>query len=145
VTEGSIEEKIVERAEMKLHLDQLVIQQGRLVDTNRANSKEQMLGMIKFGAEKILNEKEGTITDEDIDKILERGAKITEEMNKKFTNTATSVYNFSLHDNSGKSLYEFEGIDYSQKKLSKQFIEPPKRERKLKTNYNEAQYYRKCS
>ena len=36
VTEGTVEEKVVERAEMKLHLDALVIQQGRLVDTNKS-------------------------------------------------------------------------------------------------------------
>jgi hypothetical protein len=30
-----MEEKIIERAEMKLQLDALVIQQGRLVDTNK--------------------------------------------------------------------------------------------------------------
>jgi SWI/SNF-related matrix-associated actin-dependent regulator of chromatin subfamily A member 5 len=35
VTEGTIEEKIVERAETKLHLDALVIQQGRLVDQQK--------------------------------------------------------------------------------------------------------------
>lgn len=35
VTEGAIEEKIVERAEAKLHLDALVIQQGRLVEQSK--------------------------------------------------------------------------------------------------------------
>lgn len=35
VTERTLEEKIVERAERKLHLDALVIQQGRLVDSNK--------------------------------------------------------------------------------------------------------------
>lgn len=29
ITENSVEERIVERAEMKLHLDQVVIQQGK--------------------------------------------------------------------------------------------------------------------
>lgn len=38
VTEGTVEEKVVERAEMKLHLDALVIQQGRLVDANKSMS-----------------------------------------------------------------------------------------------------------
>ena len=33
ITENTVEEKIVERAEVKLHLDKLVIQQGRLADS----------------------------------------------------------------------------------------------------------------
>lgn len=44
VTEGTIEEKVVERAEMKLHLDALVIQQGRLVDTNKGKHQSKRGG-----------------------------------------------------------------------------------------------------
>lgn len=35
VTEESVEEKMIERAEIKLRLDQVVIQQGRLADQQR--------------------------------------------------------------------------------------------------------------
>ena len=35
ITEGTVEERIVERAEMKLRLDALVIQQGRLADREK--------------------------------------------------------------------------------------------------------------
>lgn len=35
VTEETVEEKIVERAESKLYLDALVIQQGRLIEQNK--------------------------------------------------------------------------------------------------------------
>jgi len=34
----SVEEKMIERAEMKLRLDQLVIQQGRLADQQKGTS-----------------------------------------------------------------------------------------------------------
>ena len=36
VTENSVEEKVIERAQMKLKLDAVVIQQGRLQEKNRA-------------------------------------------------------------------------------------------------------------
>jgi hypothetical protein len=39
ITEHTVEEKIVEKAEVKLHLDKLVIQQGRLVDSKNALGK----------------------------------------------------------------------------------------------------------
>jgi hypothetical protein len=53
ITEGTVEERIVEKAEMKLRLDALVIQQGRLADKDKKIGKEEMLSMIQFGAEEI--------------------------------------------------------------------------------------------
>ena len=35
LSQNAVEEKVVERARMKLHLDQIVIQQGRLVDPSK--------------------------------------------------------------------------------------------------------------
>ena len=46
VTEGTVEEQIVERAQMRLRLDALVIQQGRLREKDKL-SKEDMLDMIR--------------------------------------------------------------------------------------------------
>lgn len=46
VTEGTVEEQIVERAQMRLRLDALVIQQGRLREKDKL-SKEDMLEMIR--------------------------------------------------------------------------------------------------
>lgn len=64
-----MEEKIIERAEMKLQLDALVIQQGRLVDTNKAMGHDELLSMIKYGADQIFSSKDSSITDEDIDAV----------------------------------------------------------------------------
>lgn len=135
VTEGTIEEKIVERAEMKLQLDALVIQQGRLVEQNKAMSKDELLGMIKFGADQIFSGSGGTLTDEDIDAILARGQQKTDEINAKLkTNVQKRLLDFSLDGGAGGNLYSFEGVDYSgnagKNKLLAGWIEPPKRERK---------------
>ena len=72
ITEGSVEERMLERAAQKLRLDQLVIQQGRqqiqkgrhcccLYDFARlttftvAANKEELMEMITHGADKIIN------------------------------------------------------------------------------------------
>jgi SWI/SNF-related matrix-associated actin-dependent regulator of chromatin subfamily A member 5 len=141
ITEGTIEEKIVERAEMKLHLDAVVIQQGRLIEQSKALGKDEMLAMIKFGAEKIFASKDSTISDEEIDAILERGAAKTEELAEKYKDKANNLLNFTLDGGNNQNYYNFEGVDYSQKQLARTFIEPPKRERKQST-YNESQYYK---
>lgn len=39
ITEKTVEEKIIERAERKLYLDAVVIQQGRLMDKEKSLSK----------------------------------------------------------------------------------------------------------
>ncbi len=50
VTEKTVEEKIVERAERKLFLDALVIQSGRLSAQEKGLSKGELMSMVKFGA-----------------------------------------------------------------------------------------------
>ena len=71
ITDNTVEEKIVEKAEVKLRLDKLVIQQGRLLDkSNNALNKDEMLSMIRHGADHVFASKESDITDEDIDSIL---------------------------------------------------------------------------
>lgn len=114
ITKDSIEEKIYQRAVKKLYLDAVVIQQGRLAEQEKKLSKTELLGMIKFGAEEVFRSTESTITDEDIDLILDRGEKKQEEIDKLYKQTSqNNLLNFSLAEDA--NLYEFEGLDYSLK------------------------------
>ena len=72
ITDNTVEEKIVERAEVKLRLDKLVIQQGRLLDKSNTLNKDEMLSMIRHGADHVFASKDSEITDEDIDSILQK-------------------------------------------------------------------------
>ena len=58
---------------MKLRLDAVVIQQGRLVDSAAKIQKDDILNMIRHGADKVFAGKDATISSDDIDAILERG------------------------------------------------------------------------
>ena len=53
VTQDSIEEKVVERAEMKLQMDFAVIQSGRLAEKSKALTKEEALAAVRYGADKV--------------------------------------------------------------------------------------------
>lgn len=70
---------ILQRAKKKLQLDALVIQSGRLAQKHKALSKEEILGMIKFGAQEIFKKSDANdITEADIDAIIARGqSKVT--------------------------------------------------------------------
>lgn len=119
VTENTVEQKIVERAQQKLKLDAMVVQQGRLKDTDAKVSKEEVMAAVRFGADAVFRSEESTITDMDIDAILERGKRKTEELKNKFQKAEKGdLLDFRL--DGGVSAQQFEGIDYSDAQLRKQ-------------------------
>lgn len=149
VTENTVEEKVVERAEVKLRLDKLVIQQGKLVDskTNQLQ-KDEILNMIRHGANHVFASKESDITDEDIDAIMEKCEEKTAEQKQKFDQLGESSLRTFTLDNvagSGQYVYQFEGEDFREKAKMMalgNWIEPPKRERKA--NYAVDAYFREA-
>ena len=131
VTEGTVEEKIVERAELKLKIDALVIQQGRLVEQNKALSKDEMLSMIKFGADQIFSSKASTVTDEDIDIILGKGKERSFAFSEKLKKAENNLLDMQFNGDSEFDIWTFEGESYKKnKRISEQFLQVPKRERK---------------
>ena len=56
----------MERAQQKLKLDAMVVQQGRLKDQDNKLSREELLDAIRFGADKIFKSKDSSITDDDV-------------------------------------------------------------------------------
>lgn len=118
VSENTVEEKIVERAQQKLKLDAMVVQQGRLKDKDKV-SKEEMMAAIRFGADTVFRSEESTITDDDIDVILERGKAKTKELREKMKKAEKGdLLDFRL--DAGMSAQTFEGIDYSDRELRDQ-------------------------
>ena len=155
ITEGTVEEKIVERAQRKLYLDAAVIQQGRLAEQSKALTKDEILSMVRFGADAVFDASKGAsgkggkggsgladdLTEADLDALLARGEENTRRESEKMQSQANSLANFSLGGEE-KSLYEYEGTDWSQKgKHDKAWaLSLPKRV--TKQNYDENEYYR---
>lgn len=121
VTENTVDERIVQRAEIKLRLDRMVIQQGGNVDkkpTKKENQKETM-DTIRFGAEYILSENYSDTLDVDIEQILKDGKVKTDEENAKYEKMdENKLRNFTLEEASSVSLYQFEGIDFRTESFS---------------------------
>ncbi|KAL2464117.1 putative chromatin-remodeling complex ATPase chain [Forsythia ovata] len=141
-TEYTIEEKVIERAYKKLALDALVIQQGRLAEQKTVN-KDELLQMVRFGAEMVFSCKDSTITDEDIDRIIAKGEEATAELDAKMKKFTEDAIKFKMDDTA--DLYDFDDekdenkLDF-KKIVSDNWIEPPKRERKR--NYSESDYFK---
>ena len=84
ITEHTVEERIVERAEMKLRLDHVVIQQGRLQEAATKLDKDEMLSMIRHGATHVFSSKQDeNELDVDIDLVLAQGEQKTKELREK--------------------------------------------------------------
>ncbi|KAG6553414.1 hypothetical protein Mapa_005149 [Marchantia paleacea] len=143
-TEFTIEEKVIERAYKKLALDALVIQQGRLAEQKAVN-KDELLQMVRFGAEKVFSSKDSTITDEDIDRIIAKGEEATAELDAKMKKFTEDAIKFKMDD----SLYDFDDKDDKdegkvdlKRMIAENWIEPPRRERKR--NYSETEYFKQA-
>ena len=48
IAQDTVDERIIQRAEIKKRLDSVVIQQGRLVDQRKTLEKDEMIAMIKL-------------------------------------------------------------------------------------------------
>ena len=114
--ENTIEEKILERQAMRLKLDSLVIQQGRVLKVGEHFTKDQMKEMIQYGADAIFRAGDD-FKDEDIDLILKRGEEQTnqffQEAEKQAKSKSNLLLNFSFDPN---DLYKFENEDYRLKR-----------------------------
>ena len=83
VTENAIDEKILERAQQKLQLDKMVIQNGNLHHKSKEGENDY-LAMIQHGASEVFTE--STFEDVDIEKVLRDGEQKTQQLHSKFEN-----------------------------------------------------------
>ena len=123
VTENTVDEKIVERAAVKLRLDRMVIQQGRLAENKQNLGKDEMLGMIRHGAKHVFGSKDGDVFEDDIEELLSMGEKKTQEEAKKLEALGeSSLRTFTLDTKPEDSVYNFEGnevkIDNNRPRLT---------------------------
>jgi len=132
VTEGTVEEKIIERADRKLFLDAAVIQQGRLAEQHASLEKGELMKMVRFGADQILSGKGGTYTDEDIDALIAKGEERTDQMQAELRDAKHDLANFSLlaEDDEGRDTFSFDGKNYREDRRAGTFITLPQRQRK---------------
>eukprot|EP01091_Cochliopodium_minus_P017448 TRINITY_DN683_c0_g3_i1.p1 TRINITY_DN683_c0_g3~~TRINITY_DN683_c0_g3_i1.p1 ORF type:complete len:1046 (-),score=408.02 TRINITY_DN683_c0_g3_i1:2-3139(-) len=142
ITEGTIEEKIIEKAESKLYLDALVIQQGRFVEKQKGVNKEDLMKMITFGADHIFESGKDVedLSEKDIDEILMIGEKKTEEISQKYKTNKMNLANFSMGEGEGTNFYTYGGVDYSKnvlKNIVKKNKEDSKKEIEEEENKNE--------
>lgn len=161
VTEGSVEEKIVERAARKLKVDHLIMQRGKF---NSGNEKEankmgtnEVLNIIQHGAQEIIHtcDQEDEDMKANIDKIIQKSMKKTEEIEKqlksiedKFNLNNVSLTGEDEHLNTKTTVYHMDGeyltrkdIDEKKNKNNPIIIDIGPRNKGL-ANYNLSQHFK---
>ena len=138
VTAGTVEERIVQRAEKKLYLDAMVNRDSqRAAEPDDQVSAGDMLSALKFGAAAIVNgAADKQLTDQDLDQILDRSRDGNATLGVVKGNQASDAASFKS-DTQAVSLREFEGATYGAKRekratlgdLSAEFIQQEKRKR----------------
>jgi SWI/SNF-related matrix-associated actin-dependent regulator of chromatin subfamily A member 5 len=131
ITEGTVEEKIAERAAKKLKMDHLVIQKGALSAQNKTPSVQEMNLIVQFGAQQVMQATGRP--EEDVERILQYAQDKTQALNKELAKLEDkfNLANFAISD----SLYEFEGEDY--KKATRMTLDIGNRERRTTGFYDE--------
>lgn len=163
VTEHAVEERVLERAQQKLRLDQLVIQAGRAGPAARGQSKDELVDMIQHGAERIISDADTPMlaagevqtggaagagsgpeeeTGADIDTIIAEGEKRTRALQDRYAHLGLDALT-SLADQDGTATREWEGQKFQVPGQARRplWIDPGKRERHT-TNYSVDGYYR---
>uniref|UniRef100_A0A9I9E4N8 Uncharacterized protein n=1 Tax=Cucumis melo TaxID=3656 RepID=A0A9I9E4N8_CUCME len=69
-------------------------------------NKDELLQMVRFGAEMVCSSKDSTITDEDIDKIIVKGEATTAELDAKMKKFTEDVIKFKMDGTA--ELYDFD-------------------------------------
>ncbi|CDI77835.1 SWI/SNF-related matrix-associated actin-dependent regulator of chromatin, putative [Eimeria acervulina] len=122
IHEHTVEEKVLERANLKLQLDTAVIQQGRLHEGRQRQpemSASALLKMVQFGAEHIFKPaQQNELTEEELDAILARGQERTEQMHAMLQQQVRrSLLDFSSSSSSSSSsLYEADDLCYPEER-----------------------------
>ena len=114
VTEHSVEEKVVERAQQKLKLDAVVVQQGRLQDKERKLQTDELLHAVRFGADKVFRGggDASELSDLDIDAIIARGRTRTADLEARLeASEKGDMLDFKL--DGGMATQQWEGVDYA--------------------------------
>uniref|UniRef100_A0A6S9VAX5 Uncharacterized protein n=1 Tax=Chrysotila carterae TaxID=13221 RepID=A0A6S9VAX5_CHRCT len=118
IMEGTLEEKIVERAERKLYLDRLLVEQGRLAVQMPKRSKEELLGMVRFGADVVLKSGGTELTDAQVDELISKGQMRTKELaDKILADCQHTLADFNMEKGDASKLYEVDGVEYDAKGL----------------------------
>lgn len=115
VTKNTMEEKLIEKQTMKLKLDNLIIQKGRLAPKHTGFQKEELQDMVNYGADAIF-EVGSELNDGDIDDLIQKGEEKALDIQRQVESLVKDKMNMIDFEMNTMNMYQFEDVDYLQEK-----------------------------
>lgn len=115
ITKNTMEEKMVEKQTMKLKLDSLIIQKGRMAPKNTGMGKDDLVDMVNYGADAIF-EIGSNCDDEDIDDMIKSGEDRALNLQKQAEEVLKEKFDMVNFEMNSCNLYQFEDVDYLKEK-----------------------------
>lgn len=113
VTPNTMEEKMIERQTLKLKLDNMIIQKGRMAPKNQGLQKEEMQDMVNYGADAIFQVGDN-LNDKDIDTLIREGEAKANALQQKATQLSKEKMDLTNFEMNSMNLYNFEDVDYAR-------------------------------
>ena len=113
VTTDTMEEKMIERQSLKLKLDTMIIQKGRLAPKQANMGKEEMADMVNYGADAIFTVG-SNVNDKDIDQLIEDGLRRSNNTANDAEKKVGDKFNMTDFEMNTINLYDFEDEDYAK-------------------------------
>lgn len=110
---------MVEKQAMKLKLDSMIIQKGRVAPKNTGYQKDDYKDMVNYGADAIF-EIGSDIDEMDLDQMIKEGEDRAKTLNAETEELMKEKFNLLNFEMNPCNLYEFEDIDYLKEKRKDQ-------------------------
>lgn len=106
---------MVEKQTMKLKLDSLIIQKGRMAPKNNSMGKDDLQDMVNYGADAIF-EIGSDCDDDDIDNIIKDGEEKALKLQEQAESIMKDKFDMINFEMNSCNLYQFEDVDYLKEK-----------------------------
>lgn len=104
---------MIERQTLKLKLDNMIIQKGRMAPKNQGLQKEEMQDMVNYGADAIFQVGDN-LNDKDIDTLIREGEAKANALQQKATQLSKEKMDLTNFEMNSMNLYNFEDVDYAR-------------------------------
>lgn len=115
ITKNTMEEKMVEKQTMKLKLDSLIIQKGRMAPKNTGLQKDDLKDMVNYGADAIF-EIGSNIDEEDLEEMIKNGEDKAKKLSEQAEDIMKEKFDMVNFEMNTCNLYQFEDVDYLKEK-----------------------------
>ena len=104
---------------MKLKLDSLIIQKGRMAPKNTGMQKDDLIDMVNYGADAVV-EIGSDVDDKDIDEMIAEGEEKAKNLSKQAEDMMKDKFDMVNFEMNTCNLYQFEDVDYLKEKRKDQ-------------------------